>query len=79
MRRSLLWATVAVIASRAIGFVTLLVLTRLLAPDAFGTVAYGFFPMRTMEPEVAAKSAHEPILACMSPPGSHDSHCAIAA
>lgn len=39
MRRSLLWATVAVIASRAIGFVTLLVLTRLLAPDAFGTVA----------------------------------------
>lgn len=39
MRRSLLWATVAVVASRAIGFVTLLVLTRLLAPDAFGTVA----------------------------------------
>ncbi len=39
MRRGLLWATVAVVASRAIGFVTLLVLTRLLAPDAFGTVA----------------------------------------
>lgn len=39
MRRGLLWATAAVIASRAIGFVTLLVLTRLLAPDAFGTVA----------------------------------------
>lgn len=39
MRRGVLWATVAVVASRAIGFVTLLVLTRLLAPEAFGTVA----------------------------------------
>jgi acetylornithine deacetylase/succinyl-diaminopimelate desuccinylase-like protein len=26
--------------------------------DAFGTVAYGFFPMRTMEPEVAARLVH---------------------
>jgi acetylornithine deacetylase/succinyl-diaminopimelate desuccinylase-like protein len=26
--------------------------------DAFGTVAYGFFPMRTMEPEVAARLIH---------------------
>jgi acetylornithine deacetylase/succinyl-diaminopimelate desuccinylase-like protein len=25
---------------------------------AFGTVAYGFFPMRTMEPEVAARLIH---------------------
>lgn len=39
MRRGLLWATVAVVASRAMGFVTLLVLTRLLAPEEFGTVA----------------------------------------
>jgi lipopolysaccharide exporter len=39
MRRSLAWATVAVVSSRAIGFVSLLVLTHLLAPDQFGTVA----------------------------------------
>ncbi|HEV2902029.1 MAG TPA: M20/M25/M40 family metallo-hydrolase [Gaiellaceae bacterium] len=26
--------------------------------DAFGTVSYGFFPMRTMEPEVAARLIH---------------------
>ena len=26
--------------------------------QAFGTVAYGFFPMRTMDPEVAAKLIH---------------------
>jgi acetylornithine deacetylase/succinyl-diaminopimelate desuccinylase-like protein len=26
--------------------------------DAFGTVAYGFFPMRTMEAEVAARLIH---------------------
>jgi acetylornithine deacetylase/succinyl-diaminopimelate desuccinylase-like protein len=26
--------------------------------EAFGTVAYGFFPMRTMEPEVAARLIH---------------------
>jgi acetylornithine deacetylase/succinyl-diaminopimelate desuccinylase-like protein len=26
--------------------------------DAFGTVAYGFFPMRTMDPEVAARLVH---------------------
>ncbi|HEV2713151.1 MAG TPA: M20/M25/M40 family metallo-hydrolase [Gaiellaceae bacterium] len=26
--------------------------------DAFGTVAYGFFPMRSMEPEVAARLIH---------------------
>jgi acetylornithine deacetylase/succinyl-diaminopimelate desuccinylase-like protein len=26
--------------------------------DAFGTVAYGFFPMRTMSPEVAARLIH---------------------
>jgi acetylornithine deacetylase/succinyl-diaminopimelate desuccinylase-like protein len=26
--------------------------------DAFGTVAYGFFPMRAMEPEVAARLIH---------------------
>jgi acetylornithine deacetylase/succinyl-diaminopimelate desuccinylase-like protein len=26
--------------------------------DAFGTVAYGFFPMRTMEPELAARLVH---------------------
>ena len=26
--------------------------------DAFGTVAYGFFPMRTMDPEVAALLVH---------------------
>jgi acetylornithine deacetylase/succinyl-diaminopimelate desuccinylase-like protein len=26
--------------------------------DAFGTVAYGFFPMRTMEPELAARLIH---------------------
>jgi acetylornithine deacetylase/succinyl-diaminopimelate desuccinylase-like protein len=26
--------------------------------EAFGTVAYGFFPMRTMEPEVAARLVH---------------------
>jgi acetylornithine deacetylase/succinyl-diaminopimelate desuccinylase-like protein len=25
---------------------------------AFGTIAYGFFPMRTMEPEVAARLIH---------------------
>jgi acetylornithine deacetylase/succinyl-diaminopimelate desuccinylase-like protein len=26
--------------------------------QAFGTVSYGFFPMRTMEPEVAARLIH---------------------
>jgi acetylornithine deacetylase/succinyl-diaminopimelate desuccinylase-like protein len=26
--------------------------------EAFGTVAYGFFPMRTMEPELAARLIH---------------------
>jgi acetylornithine deacetylase/succinyl-diaminopimelate desuccinylase-like protein len=26
--------------------------------EAFGTVAYGFFPMRTMEAEVAARLIH---------------------
>ena len=26
--------------------------------EAFGAVAYGFFPMRTMEPEVAARLIH---------------------
>jgi len=26
--------------------------------DAFGTVAYGFFPARTMEPEVSARLIH---------------------
>jgi len=26
--------------------------------DAFGTVAYGFFPLRTMDPEVAARLVH---------------------
>jgi acetylornithine deacetylase/succinyl-diaminopimelate desuccinylase-like protein len=26
--------------------------------EAFGTVAYGFFPMRTMEPEIAARLIH---------------------
>jgi acetylornithine deacetylase/succinyl-diaminopimelate desuccinylase-like protein len=26
--------------------------------EAFGTVAYGFFPMRTMEPELAARLVH---------------------
>jgi acetylornithine deacetylase/succinyl-diaminopimelate desuccinylase-like protein len=26
--------------------------------DAFGTVAYGFFPSRAMEPEVAARLIH---------------------
>jgi acetylornithine deacetylase/succinyl-diaminopimelate desuccinylase-like protein len=26
--------------------------------DAFGTVAYGFFPMRTMDPELAARLIH---------------------
>jgi acetylornithine deacetylase/succinyl-diaminopimelate desuccinylase-like protein len=26
--------------------------------DAFGTVAYGFFPMRTMDPELAARLVH---------------------
>jgi len=26
--------------------------------EAFGTVAYGFFPMRTMDPEVAARLIH---------------------
>jgi len=29
-----------------------------LVREAFGTVAYGFFPMRTMEPEVAARLIH---------------------
>ena len=32
----------------------------------------------TEEPDDAAKIAHEPMLACMSPPGSHDSHCITA-
>jgi acetylornithine deacetylase/succinyl-diaminopimelate desuccinylase-like protein len=26
--------------------------------EAFGTVAYGFFPMKTMEPELAARLIH---------------------
>jgi acetylornithine deacetylase/succinyl-diaminopimelate desuccinylase-like protein len=26
--------------------------------EAFGTVAYGFFPMRTMSPELAARLTH---------------------
>ena len=26
--------------------------------DAFGTVAYGFFPLKTMEPELAARLIH---------------------
>ena len=26
--------------------------------EAFGTVAYGFFPMRTMDPQVAARLVH---------------------
>jgi acetylornithine deacetylase/succinyl-diaminopimelate desuccinylase-like protein len=26
--------------------------------EAFGTVAYGFFPMRTMDPELAARLVH---------------------
>ena len=26
--------------------------------QAFGTVAYGFFPMRTMDPELAARLVH---------------------
>lgn len=26
--------------------------------DAFGTIAYGFFPMRTMDPELAARLIH---------------------
>ena len=26
--------------------------------EAFGTVAYGFFPMRSMDPELAAKLIH---------------------
>jgi acetylornithine deacetylase/succinyl-diaminopimelate desuccinylase-like protein len=26
--------------------------------EAFGTVSYGFFPMRTMEPELAARLIH---------------------
>ena len=26
--------------------------------EAFGTIAYGFFPMRTMDPEVAARLVH---------------------
>ena len=32
----------------------------------------------TLEPEVAAKAILVPIFACISPPGSHDSHCAMA-
>ena len=34
--------------------------------------------MATEDPDDAAKIAHEPMLACMSPPGSHDSHCITA-
>ena len=26
--------------------------------EAFGTIAYGFFPMRTMDPELAARLIH---------------------
>ena len=33
----------------------------------------------TLEPEVAANMAQEPIFECISPPGSQDSHCASAA
>ena len=33
----------------------------------------------TLEPEVAANIAQVPMLACISPPGSHDSQVAIAA
>jgi hypothetical protein len=32
----------------------------------------------TLEPEDAAKIALEPILACIRPPGSQDSHCTTA-
>ena len=32
----------------------------------------------TDEPQVAASTAHEPILACMLPPGSQASHCDMA-
>jgi PST family polysaccharide transporter len=39
MKRGLVWATVAVVLSRGLGFVSLLVLTHLLAPSQFGTVA----------------------------------------
>ncbi len=33
----------------------------------------------TLEPDVAANMAHEPMLECISPPGSQESHCASAA
>ncbi len=33
----------------------------------------------TLEPETEPNSAHEPMLECISPPGSHDSHCVSAA
>ena len=33
----------------------------------------------TDEPEVAANRAQEPMLECMSPPDSQDSHCTMAA
>ena len=32
----------------------------------------------TLEPEVAAKLIEAPILACMSPPGSQESHWLMA-
>ena len=32
----------------------------------------------TLEPEVAANMAQAPMLACIRPPGSQDSHCAMA-
>ncbi|MBF6619474.1 MAG: oligosaccharide flippase family protein [Patulibacter sp.] len=39
MRKGVAWATVGVVLTRALGFVTLLVLTHLLLPSEFGTVA----------------------------------------
>ena len=33
----------------------------------------------TLEPETEPNSAHEPMLECISPPGSQDSHCVSAA
>ena len=35
--------------------------------EAFGTVAYGFFPSRTMTPELAARSSTRPTSGCPSP------------
>ncbi len=33
----------------------------------------------TLEPETAANSVQVPMFECISPPGSHDSQCVIAA